>query len=260
MSPRCGVVKVTAPPRFCRSQARNVSASSGSRSITSSAGINGGLIVELLQERGQGFLWRRIARTLHDEELAPDEFAATEEEDLRAGLVVLARQRDHVLVFWPGGVDDLLFGQHLLDGAYAITKRRRPLELQVLRRLLHLAPEVIQRLVVLALEEENDLADHRIVLLAAGAPDARRVAAMNVVLRAWPIQTLELPSRRWILLLSTRRRPGGGVVAAGAKREDLVHQVQRRVNRAGIGIRAKVAVAVTFERAHAVDAWKVFGQ
>ena len=31
LSPRCGAVRVTAPPRFCRSHARNASASSGSR-------------------------------------------------------------------------------------------------------------------------------------------------------------------------------------------------------------------------------------
>ena len=83
---------------------------------------------------------------------------------------------------------------------------------------------------------------------------------MDEILRAWARQVLQLPFRWRVLLAPTRRRPRRAIVAAGAKREDLIHQVEGRVHRARVRIRAKIAVAVAPEVAHAIDAREVFGE
>src|SRR6185437_13973242 len=71
------------------------------------------LVVELLEEHLHDLALGRVTGSLQDEELTSGEPARAEEEDLRARLVVLARQRDHILVVGAGGVDDLLLFEYL---------------------------------------------------------------------------------------------------------------------------------------------------
>src|SRR5262245_3394334 len=106
---------------------------------------------------------------------------------------------------------------------------------------------------MLALEEEENLSNHRVVLRAADVGHTRRVAAMNVVLRAWTWQQLQLPLGWRVRLAPAWRRPRRGVVAARAVGKDLVHQIQRRVHGTRAGVGTEVAVAVASEAAHAVD-------
>ena len=149
---------------------------------------------------------------MQDEVLPPGQLAAPEEEDLRAGLVVGSRQRNHILVAGAGRVDDLLLLKHLLHGLHAVAQGDGALELQLLRGLVHLLAQVGEHLLMLAFEEQERLPNHGVILLAAGLADTGRVAAVNVELRAGARQVLGLPVRR-------RSCPFGGAQADPSKRQ-----------------------------------------
>src|SRR5579863_5423116 len=113
---------------------------------------------------------------------------------------------------------------------------------------------------MLAFQEENHLLNHSVVFLASGIGNARRDTAMNIVLRAWTRQKLlfeRVTIVTAVILAVTWRSPGAGIVATGAEREELIQQVERRVNGSRIGVGAKVAVAIAMKAAHTVDARKI---
>src|SRR5579883_857889 len=149
--------------------------------------------IELLQERTHHLRRAAVARALQDEVFAPDQLAGAEEEYLGAGLVVAARQRDHVLVVLPLGRDDALLLQNALHRLDAVADAGRLLEVEIFRRLLHLLLQLLQHLVVLAFQKEDHLLDDGIILLPRGIADTGSDAAMNIILRAGARQQLLLP-------------------------------------------------------------------
>src|SRR5437879_1808695 len=81
---------------------------------------------------------------------------------------------------------------------------------------------------------------------------------MNIVLRAGARQELLLPPGRW--LTTARRCPARIIIATGAEGKELIQQIERRINRARVGVGSEIAVAVTLKTAHTIDAWKSFGE
>src|SRR5579883_2353963 len=149
--------------------------------------------IELLQERTHHLRRAAVARALQDEVFAPNQLAGAEEEHLGAGLVVAARQRDHVLIVLPLRRDDALLLQNSLYGLDAFADASSLLEIEIFRRLLHLLLKLLQHLVVLAFQKENHLLDDGIILFPCGIADTGRDAAMDIILRAGAGQQLLLP-------------------------------------------------------------------
>src|SRR5579859_747201 len=107
---------------------------------------------------------------------------------------------------------------------------------------------------MLALQKQDYLPDHRGILFPVDISDARRVTAVDVVLRAGSRKKLLLPFGWRVRLGAARWRPARAVIPARAIGEELVHEIQRGIHRAGVGIRPKVTIAVMPEAAHAIDA------
>src|SRR5438477_7632256 len=164
--------------------------------------------VELTDERREDVAVGPAGDLVEEERLLPDEPALAYEEQLDARVVALAHHAEDVLIDLVGG-DDLLALAHLVERLDLIAQHRRPLELLLSGRLLHLACQRQREIVVLALEEALDVAGGLGVALAGLPPRARRVAAVDRVLDAWP------------------RQRAVDLDRAGAQREELAGQPQR---------------------------------
>src|SRR5690606_7449960 len=114
--------------------------------------------------------------------------------------------------------------------------RRGELELEPGARLAHARFELARELVVPAGEEQRDRADLRGVLLAIDVVDARRRAALDLVLEAGPFAARELP------------------IAAASELEVLLDEVQRAPRRGGGVVRPEVARAVRLGAPHELRA------
>src|SRR5690606_7352208 len=106
--------------------------------------------------------------------------------------IPLAIEAEHVLVA-VAHRDDALRLPHALHRGELIAIRRGELELEARARLPHPRLELARELVVAAGEEERDGADLRRVLLAIDVVDARRRAALDLVLEAGALAARELP-------------------------------------------------------------------
>jgi len=145
------------------------------------------LAVELADERGEDLAVAPPGDPIEEERLLPDEPALAYEEQLDAGVTALPDDADHVLVHVVGR-DDLLTLPDLVEGLDLIAQHRGALELELGGGLLHLLGEPARQLLVPALEEVHDVL-HRLRVALPGFPArAGRVAAMDRVLDAGPLE------------------------------------------------------------------------
>ena len=128
--------------------------------------------VVLLQERAEHLGVGHVARPFHDEVLAPDHLAVANDEELEAGLFLLARDPDHVLL-GPAVGGDLLLLDGALDGAQLVAGDAAALVLQRGRALVHLPPQVGGDRLLPALQEVDDAIDRGSVLAPSRSPGCR---------------------------------------------------------------------------------------
>ena len=214
--------------------------------------------VKLLQEGSHHLAGAAIARPLQDKEFAPNQLAVAEKEDHDAGLILATGESNHILVVLSLRGNDALLLQHPLNRLDAVAHARRLLEVQVLCRRLHLLLQGLHHLVMLPLQEEDHLLDHRVVLFPRGISDTGSNTAVDIILRARAWQQLLPPPLERLTL--RRWRPRAGIVAAGAEGKKLVQEVQRGIDRPRIGIGTEVAVAVVVKTTHAVDPGEILRQ
>src|SRR5262249_28551554 len=129
----------------------------------------------------------RAPQAVEEERLAPEEAAAPHEEELQARLAPLAREPRDVLVHGLGR-DDLLSLAHRVQRLHAVAEDRGLLDPLLRGRGLHRLRQVARDVVVLALEEALDRLDGALVPLARLPARARRVAAVDEVLDARPLE------------------------------------------------------------------------
>ena len=170
--------------------------------------------IELADERGEDLAVAPAGDPLEEERLAPEEPALAHEEELHARLRPLPHHPHHVLVLLLGG-DHLLPLPHRVERLHPVAQGRRPLELHLLRRGLHLAGELGREVVALALEEALHVLDRLGVALRGLPSRAGRVAAMDEVLQARP------------------RQGAVDLDPAGAEGEELAHEAQGLAHRGG---------------------------
>ena len=194
----------------------------------------GRAVVELLDEGGEDAALLLVLDAVHDEVIAPDELAVADEERLHPRLVALLRHGDDVRVL-VAQRHDLLVLADALDGLHLVAEAGGALELEALGSLVHAVVQLPHDVRRLALEEHEHLLDDLHVVAAVRIADARRDAAVDVVLEA-----------------GARVRAGDGL-GAGAVGEQLLQQREGLPHRARAGEGAKVAGAVVQDAAGEVD-------
>ena len=180
----------------------------------------GGAMVVLREEGGEDVGVALLLTALQEEVLAADHLARADEEDLHADADLRAREADGVLV--ARARDDVLLLRDLLDGAQLVPEACRRLEVKGFGRLLHADFELALDVRRAPLEEEQHGADHRRIVLLGDLADARREAALDVILEARPVLQ----------------------VAAGAQREELAQELEALVHGRDVRVGAEVARAV----------------
>src|SRR5262249_17374261 len=165
-----------------------------------------------------------------EERLLPDEPALAHEEELDARVVSLAHDADDVLVDVVRR-DDLLALADLVERLDLVTQHGGALELQLGGRFLHLLGQSPGQLLVAPLQEVRDVLYRPRVALAGLPAGARRVAAVDRVLDAGPLE-----------LTVDRDR-------ARAQREELAREPERLAHRRGRIEGAVVARAVALDLA-----------
>ena len=177
-------------------------------------------MIVLREERREDVGVALLLAALQEEVLAPDHLARADEEDLDTDADLRARDADCVLIARTR--DDILFLGDLLHGAKLVPQARRRLEVEGRGRLLHAELQFALHILRAPFEEEQDGADHRRVVLLRDLADARREAALDVVLQTGPVLQ----------------------VAAGAQREEAAQELQALVHGRDVRIGAEVARAV----------------
>ena len=190
--------------------------------------------VELLEKLGEQFGVARIGGAVEDEVLLAEQLAAAHHEDLHACLAVGTRHRDQVHVDARAPHDLLRFDRapHRDD---AVAQPRRGFEVVVFGRVGHLVLQPRDQRVVMAFEKEQYLVDELVVLFLRLVADARREAALDMVLQARPPP------------LAVDR------FAAGAQREDDADQVDQLAQAGGVRVRSEVARAIVAHHAREDD-------
>jgi hypothetical protein len=140
----------------------------------------------------------------------------------------------------PEIVGDALALQQRLHGLEPVALQRGRLVLLGGGRGGHALLEVALDLAVAAAQERDDAVDRLHVALARGVADARRPAALDVVVQA----------RR-------AAAPAGLGALAGAELEHLAEQVQRAAHALGVGVRAEVQPVAAVALAREVHARKL---
>ncbi len=181
---------------------------------------------------------------VEQEDVAPDELAAADGEQLDRRLVVLPGDADQVEL-GPGEGGHLLALHRPLDGPDLVAQHGGPLVLGPLGGVGHLAGERLDERLLAALEEELHLLDVGAVGVLRDRLDARALAALDVVQEAGP---LEGP----LAFLDLDR--------AGPEREQPADEVHRLVDARRRGVRPEVAAAVGRQLAGPLDPREVVGQ
>ena len=180
----------------------------------------GSTMVVLREEGSEDAGVALLLAALQEEVLAPDHLARADEEYLDTDADLRARDADRVLV--ASARDDILLLGDLLHRPKLIPKARRRLEVEGRGRLLHAELQFALHILRAPLEEEQDGADHRRVILLRDLAGARREAALDMVLEA-----------RAVLQ-----------VAAGAQGEEPAQEFQALVHGRDVRVGAEVARSV----------------
>ena len=180
----------------------------------------GSAVVVLREEGSEDVGVALLLAALQEEVLAPDHLARADEEYLDTNADLRARDADCVLIACAR--DDILFLGDLLHRPKLIPEARRRLKVEGRGRLLHAELQFALHILRAPFEEEQDRADHRRVVLLRDLADARREAALDVVLQAGPVLQ----------------------VAAGAQREEAAQELQALMHGRDVRIGAEVARSV----------------
>ena len=176
-----------------------------------------------------------VARAVERERVGVGDDRAAHEEDLHAGLVAVAGQREDVGVERGGRGHALPLGD-AADRLGLVAHPGRAFELEAVGGVAHLRLHTLQHLDAAALEKQQRVVDDGAVLLGRAVARARRDAALDVVVEAGP------------------RIGARDLLCARTPREQLLHDVQRAPHRAGRGVRAEVAGAVVLDATRDRDA------
>ena len=149
--------------------------------------------------------------------------AGAQEEHLHADLPALGMGGEDV-GFVDRGQGDRLVRLDVGERADAVAQHRRAFEFELGRCLVHALRQRLLNLAVAAAQEAAHLVDDGVVLGLVDAADARRRAALDLVLQAGP---------------GARREHA---VGAGAQREGALQGVERAVDRRGRGEGAEILV------------------
>ena len=149
------------------------------------AGDVGGILVVLLDELRRGVLDAFFPFGAFQQKVfLADEFAVANKEHLDSGGAVLVDEGDHVLIGGVGG-DDLLALDERVHGLNLIPQAGGLFELQVLGGVLHLLTQLLDKLFLLAVQEERHVVHHAPVLgLVAQAGAGGMGASAHVVIEA----------------------------------------------------------------------------
>ena len=126
-------------------------------------------LVELLDELAHHQTGRFVMGPVHEEVIPPNKLVVTDEEHLNPCFLATLGEGDDIHVADGIGVyfDLLLFGD-LLDATHPVSQHRSTLELQILRRLLHVGLQVGGDGFGIAFHEQGDLVNHLGVIFLAG--------------------------------------------------------------------------------------------
>ncbi len=122
-----------------------------------------------------------------------------------------------------------------------IAKLTCALVIERARRGLHLLFDVLHHLIRSALEKQHHLIDHRSVLHLTLRENARRLAAMDVIIETRSLGHL-----------------ARHVVVARAHCEDSLHDIERAPHRSDVGVRSEVSSAVIQKSARDINTRKRF--
>ncbi len=189
--------------------------------------------VVLLDEARDDLVVARLAHGLEQEDVAADQLARADREELDGGLVVLPREPDEVEL-GPRERGHLLALHRPLDRADLVAERGGRLVVGPLRGRRHLALERGHQRLLAALEEQLDLGDVGAVVVLRDGLDARALAFLDVVQEARPLE-------RPLAVLDLDR--------AGPEREEPADEVHRLVDAGRRRVRPEVAAAVVGELA-----------
>ncbi len=109
--------------------------------------------VVLADKPGKHLVVARARVGLQEEDVASDQAAAADDEELHGGLAAVARKAQHVLL-GPREGRHLLVFHRPFDRAHLVAQGRRPLVVGALRGRLHLAPQATRDGFLAALQEE----------------------------------------------------------------------------------------------------------
>src|SRR5207248_2190173 len=171
----------------------------------------------LADERGDDLAVGPARHLVEEERLLADQPSLADEEQLDARVVALTHDADHVLIDLLGR-DDLLALEDLVERLHLVAQDGGPLELLLGGGGLHLLGQPPQQVLVLALQEALDVAHRAGVALARLPARAGRVAAMDRVLDAGPLEPA---------VDGDRARPQGKELAGEPER--LPRSEERRV-------------------------------
>ncbi len=139
--------------------------------------------VVLEQEAGQDLLVGHVPGRFEQEDVAPDERAIADREELDGGLVVAPGQADQV-ERGPGEGRHLLALHRPADRPDLVAQGGRTFVVRPLGRRFHLARQAGQERFLATLQEELDLGDVAPVGLLRDGLDAWALAALDVVQQA----------------------------------------------------------------------------
>ena len=200
--------------------------------------------VVLLDEAGDDLGVARLADRVQQEDIAPDQLAGPDREELDGRLVVLAGEPREVEL-GPREGGHLLALHRPLDGTDLVADGRRRLVLGPLGGGGHLALEGGHERLLAALEEQLDLGDVGAVVILRDGLDARALAALDVVEQAGPLERpLAVPD----------------LDRAGPEREEAADEVHRLVDAGRGRVRPEVAAAVVGELPRPLDAREVVAE
>ena len=189
----------------------------------------GGVVLPHQVGHRLGVLLQRLVHHLH---VLARKVAVHEVEHRKAALRAPAEA--HRVGIGKGGGDDALPVREALDRPQPVAQLGGALEAQLLRRLLHLAAQLVHQLAALAVEDEHGLLYARAVIPGAAVLQAPARAASHVVIEAGALPA-DIP-REFARAVGQQQRLGDGVddvprLAAAAEGAEVARAVLPRAAR-----------------------------
>ena len=191
----------------------------------------GRLGIELLDELGHHFLIGGVFRSFQNKILAPDQFAAADEENLHAGFVIGACHGDDIRILVIRRKDHLLAFNDGLHGLQPVAQGGGAFKLELLGSLFHFLLDTLHDRFGVTVQEFLQVGDHLAVLRLVDRADAGRQAELDIVIKTGA------------LVLA------GDFPVTGQVRKDPPQHIQSLVDGPGGCIWAEIACAVLLHQA-----------